>query len=452
MGLAGVLALAIALLPLTWAMLLVMGGIVLVVTLVRPQFGVLLIVPAVPFGSLRQVQVGVMNVGAMEALVALVLAAWLMRMVARREVRITWPPLTLPLVVFVGVLLLSTLGTTSMQHSLKEIVKWAEVLALYVMVANEFDGRWTRALLFVFFSTGALVGLQGIYQFLFQVGPEEFILFGRFMRAYGTFEQPNPYAGYLGLTLPLAVGLAAAAVVPLRERVKGWWLLWVAGCGGLMLVALVMSWSRGAWLGLAAAVAVMALAVVVRSGRAAVLGAVFAVLIVYLLIAGGISLIPPSIVQRFSDFVPYLGTTDVRGVEVTDANFAVLERMAHWQSALAMWTQNPWLGVGIGNFEPVYDHYALPLWPHALGHAHNYYLNVGAEAGVLGLAAYLFLWGAALVGAWRAARRATGWYWGVALGVLGVLVHLSVHNFFDNLYVHGMYLHVAILLGIRTTD
>ena len=36
----------------------------------------------------------------------------------------------------------------------------------------------------------------------------------------------------------------------------------------------------------------------------------------------------------------------------------------------------------------------------------------------------------------------------MALGVLGVIVHLSVHNFFDNLFVHAMYLHVAILLGL----
>jgi putative inorganic carbon (HCO3(-)) transporter len=464
--LAGMLALAITLLPLTWGILLVVGGIVLVVTLLRPQFGVLLIVPAVPFGSLRQVQIGVMNVGVTEMLVALVLAAWLMRMVARREIRVRWPPLTLPLAVFLGVLILSSLGTTSMQHSLKEIVKWVEVLVLYVLVANEFEGRWTRVLVFAILGTGVLVALQGIYQFLFQVGPEGFILFGRFMRAYGTFEQPNPYAGYLGLTLPLAVGLVAAAVVPVGKdspslsahgaaasppREREIWLVWSAGCGGLMLVALVMSWSRGAWLGFAAAVGVMILAVVVRSGRAAVLGVVFAVLIAYLLIAGGISLIPPSIVQRFSDFMPYLGVADVRGVEITDANFAVLERMAHWQSALAMWTDHPWLGVGIGNYELAYSHYALPLWPDALGHAHNYYLNIAAEAGLLGLAAYLFLWGGALVVAWQAARRATGWSWGVALGVLGILVHLSVHNFFDNLYVHSIYLSVAILLGISTT-
>jgi hypothetical protein len=62
--------------------------------------------------------------------------------------------------------------------------------------------------------------------------------------------------------------------------------------------------------------------------------------------------------------------------------------------------------------------------------------------------AYLLVWVSALLGAYQATRRASGWYWGIALGVLGVLVHLSVHNFFDNLYVHDMYLQVAILLGV----
>jgi putative inorganic carbon (HCO3(-)) transporter len=415
---------------------------------VRPQIGVLLIVVTVPFGSLAQVNVGVMNVGITEVLVVLVLFAWFMRMVVRREIRIVWPPLALPLFIFLGVLCLSLLGAMSLQHGAKEIVKWVEVLALYVLVANELDDRWSKVLCFALLGTGALAALQGIYQFLFRLGPEEFVLFGRFMRAYGTFEQPNPYAGYLGLTLPLAVGLVLAAVVPVGKRVRGWWLVWAVVCGLLMLVALVMSWSRGAQIGFVAAVAVMALAVVARSGRGVVLGAAFAALLVYVLLIGGISVVPHSVVQRFNDFVPYVGVADVRGMEITDANFAVLERMAHWQSALEMWTDHPWLGVGIGNYEPVYERYALPFWPFALGHAHNYYLNIAAESGVLGVGAYLLVWISALLGAYHATRRASGWYWGIALGVLGVLIHLSVHNLFDNLYVHDMYLQVAILLGI----
>lgn len=422
------------------------------ITLVQPQIGLLLLVVAVPFGSLRQVSFGVMNVGMSEALVALVLVAWVMRMVARREIRIAWPPLTLPLIIFLGALFLSLLGATSLQYGLKETLKWAEVLALYVFVANELDERWSRTLVFVLLGTGALAALQGMYQFFFQVGPEEFVLFGRFMRAYGTFAQPNPYAGYLGLTLPLAVGLVFATAVPMGERIRGWWLVWAVGCGALMFVALVMSWSRGAQIGFAAAVAAMAITIVARSGRAAVLGATFAVLLVYLLLVGGISVVPATIIQRFSDFVPYIGIADVRGLEITDANFAVLERMAHWQSALEMWTDHPWLGIGIGNYEPVYERYALPQWPLPLGHAHNYYLNIAAESGVLGVGAYLFLWVAALVGAYRGTRHRKGWYWGIALGILGVLVHLSVHNLFDNLYVHAMYVQVAILLGIGAAN
>jgi O-antigen ligase len=452
LGLTGALALAIALLPLTWSTLLVVASVVLVASLVQPKVGLLLVMPSVPFGSLRQVSVGVMSVGVTEALVALVLVAWLMRRVARRCGRLKLPPLVLPLVAFLVALFLSLLTTSSLQHSIKEIVKWVEVLVLYVLVYNEVEGRWTRAVVFVALGTGALAALQGIYQFLFRVGPEEFILFGRFMRAYGTFEQPNPYAGYLGLGLPLAVGLALAPVTPSAKRVGGRWLLWAAGCGAMMLTALVMSWSRGAWLGFGAAIAGLIIAVAARSGRVMALGLVFAVLAGYVLVAGGVALVPPSIVQRFADFVPYLGVTDVRGVEVTDANFAVLERMAHWQSALDMWTDKPWLGVGIGNYEPVYASYALPQWPLPLGHAHNYYLNIAAEAGLVGLVAYVSLWGMALLQAWRAARRATGWRLGVALGVLGMLIHLCVHSFFDNLYVHGMYLHVAVLLGIRTTE
>ena len=246
----------------------------------------------------------------------------------------------------------------------------------------------------------------------------------------------------------LAVGVVFAGIVPMGGRISSRGLVWASGSGALMAIALVMSWSRGAWFGIAAAIGVMLVVVAARSGRAATLGVVFAVLLAYLLLAGGFSLLPPSIVQRFSDFIPYLGVVDVRGAEVTDANFAVLERMAHWQSAIGMWTDRPWLGVGIGNYEVVYARYSLPQWPTPLGHAHNYYLNIGAEAGFIGLISYLVLWCAALLQCWKAARRALNWNWGVALGVLGVIVHLSVHNFFDNLFVHAMYLQVAILLGL----
>ena len=195
-------------------------------------------------------------------------------------------------------------------------------------------------------------------------------------------------------------------------------------------MGLAPRWRRWPWLRCA------------RSGRAAVLGTVFAgaALPMSLLVRRLGARATSRIVQRFSDFIPYLGVCDVRGVEVTDANFAVLERMAHWQAAMRDVDRHPWLGVGIGNYAAVYARYALPLWPLALGHAHNYYLNIAAETGRCGLAGL-----PASCGALRWWQRGgprggslagTGaWHW-----ACWGLVHLSVHNLFDNLYVHGMYL------------
>jgi len=199
---------------------LILGAAAVLATLVRPQLGVLLVVLAIPFGSLWQMRLGVMNVGATELLVALVTAAWLMHMVAAHKTGVRWPPLTLPLVLFLLVLCVSSLQSISLQHSVKELVKWVEVLVLYTLVSSEVSGLWRESLVAVLLGVGALAALQGIYQFLFQVGPEEFVLFGRFMRAHGTFEQPNPYGGYLGLTLPLAAGLAFAWIVRTGRRIS----------------------------------------------------------------------------------------------------------------------------------------------------------------------------------------------------------------------------------------
>ena len=150
---------------------------------------------------------------------------------------------------------------------------------------------------------------------------------------------------------------------------------------------------------------------------------------------------------------------------ITNSNFSVIERLAHWIAALRMWELSPWLGVGPGNYAAVYPQVRLLRWEEPLGHAHNIYLNVLAENGIIGLIAYLVMWGG-VVG-WlfyqrrqkrmdrlemparpgEASTESSGWNGALILGVLGVIVHLSVHHLFDFLYVQGMYLHVALWLG-----
>jgi len=447
--------LSIALLPLTLAGGAILGSIVFLVTLIRPEVGLYLLILAVPFGSVREITISGFTVGAAEALVGLVLTGWLAKhvlsrsevMVAAREIRIIYPPLVLPLLLFLGAILLSLTGALSLRYSFKEILKWLEVLGIYLFVANVIEREQARVVVLLMLLAGIGQALLGFYQFFGRVGPQAFVVMGRFVRAYGTFEQPNPYGGYLGLVLPLAWG------VLLGTGGWGYWRYWIFDIGRLLATiglatmgaALLMSWSRGAWLGFAAAFIVINLA---YSRRTVVLCVLLCLLMASVLLWGSFQALPQSIMQRITDFLPYLRVFDVRGVKLTDANYAVVERMAHWQAAWGMFDDRPWLGVGIGNYEPVYPAYSLPGWTEALGHAHNYYLNIAAEAGLIGLAAYLILWGAAFWQAWKVVRTTPGYWRGVAAGIMGVLTHLSVHNFFDNLYVHNMYLHVAILLGL----
>ena len=183
--------------------------------------------------------------------------------------------------------------------------------------------------------------------------------------------------------------------------------------------------------------------------------------------------IPSSLTDRIAGLPAILGSGmwDIVQQPITDSNFSVIERLAHWIAALRMWEMSPWLGVGPGNYAAVYPQVRLARWEDPLGHAHNTYLNVLAENGLIGIVAYLALWAGAAVWlvcvrrrilrrrtenldaqvgsgpAHAAANPSPEWNAAVLLGVFGVVVHLSVHHLFDNLYVQGMYLHIGLWLG-----
>jgi putative inorganic carbon (HCO3(-)) transporter len=493
--------LAIALLPLTWAAyLLAASGIVLLV-LLRPIVGLYLLIVAIPFGSLKEFSLGVMSVGGAEAVAALTVAAWLARMLARKEIKTVDAPLLVPLLLFVGVASFTMVEALSLQWSVKGLLLWLELLAVYLLVVNLVSLREAMVVTVAMLLAGSAQALMGFYQFFGRVGPEGFVLFDRFIRAYGTFEQPNPYGGYLAMILPLALSLFLGRWW--RRDVRGLLIWGVAGTSlVLMASALLMSWSRGALLGFLAGAALVCLvgvwsrvfgertsgtlvglagaalgalwlfgsrlsalagaALAALAGLGAgltafvalrrrwvwLLGVLLLCLVAMFLALGGDRLLPTLVSQRFSDFLPYLQVPDVHGVHVTDENFAVVERLAHWQAALGMLEDHPLLGVGIGNYVPVYPAYAVPGWRDPLGHAHNYYLHIAAETGLLGLVAYLMLWSACFWHGWTTVRHLDGAEQGIALGILGVLGTFAVHSLFDNLYVHGMNMHLAIVLGL----
>jgi O-antigen ligase len=212
-----------------------------------------------------------------------------------------------------------------------------------------------------------------------------------------------------------------------------------------LAAGLYLSFSRGAWLGAAAAIGAVIVFAPKRLWIGLALGAAALVGLVALSSAG---LLPAAISERLADAGTLLDIRDVRGVPINDANYALIERQAHWQAALNMLSDQPWTGVGFSNYQPLYEQYRLLNWPMPLGHAHNIYLNVAAETGLIGLGWYLLLWIVIFVVTFRAIRRAAGLDRAVALGLLGAWVFLGTHMLVDNLYVNNTHLLIGALLGL----
>jgi O-antigen ligase len=270
-------------------------------------------------------------------------------------------------------------------------------------------------------------------------------------RAYGTFEQPNPFAGFIGLGLPIVLaltayyGLGLLPKMPAAKRLRHFARVIVCSIITLLLAAaLYLSFSRGAWLGAVAAIGAMIAFAPRRLWIGIGLMAIALALLIGLSNAG---LLPAAINERLADAGELFQFRDVRGAAINDANYALIERLARWQAALNMLTDQPWTGVGFGNYQAMYEQYRLINWPTPLGHAHNIYLNVAAETGLPGLAAYVFLWVVIFGLTIQTIRQTNGLQRALAVGLLGAWVYLSVHNLVDNLYVNNTHLLIGALSG-----
>src|SRR5690606_4148983 len=99
-------------------------------------------------------------------------------------------------------------------------------------------------------------------------------------------------------------------------------------------------------------------------------------------------------------------------------------------------------------YEIAYADFRLMNWKFPLGHAHNYYLNVLAEAGMIGLIAYVFYWAVVVFLTWHARRHPDDGARFTSIGLLGTWIYLLVHSLTDNLYVNNLFLHIGVMLGI----
>ena len=222
---------------------------------------------------------------------------------------------------------------------------------------------------------------------------------------------PNVMAGALLILLALLLGLLLFAWGAHRR----WERIGLHLASGFMLAVLLLTKSRGAWIGLAAALAVL---VWLRWRWGA---------LVFGLGIAGVAL------WGFS-----LGWGAV--VEALSANEALSGldgRLEIWSRGLYMIRDFPFTGVGMGSYGPVADRlypFFLQL-PGSIPHAHNLFLQVAVDLGITGLVAWLFIFAGGLTCAWQVWRwgqqQADRWVWGLGAGLLASQVALAVHGLTD---------------------
>jgi O-antigen ligase len=467
-------AVAIATLPTTTVLALALIAGVVIGTLLEPGLGLIVTLVAGPWAAwMNTYYPGLLPIDAGQIMVGFTLGAWVLGGLARREFceaprsaaerAIPRSPLLIPLGLFVGWAAITMLWAPDLSFGLPEVIKWIEVILIMLLAIDVAQRRGAQWLLTGVLATVTLQALIGIYEARLRgTGPLGFQLAEGVYRAYGTFEQPNPFAGFLGMVLPIGLALAAyyllrtayCVIADRRLRTTVYALRFTHYVSRFTLYALItvllaaglyLSFSRGAWLGAAAAVGAVIVFAPKRLWIGLALGVVALVGLVALSSAG---LLPAAISERLADAGTLLEIRDVRGVPINDANYALIERQAHWQAALNMLSDQPWTGVGFSNYQPQYEQYRLLNWPMPLGHAHNIYLNVAAETGLIGLGLYLLLWISIFVVTFRAIRRAQGIDRAVVVGLMGAWVYLATHMLVDNLYVNNTHLMIGVLLGL----
>ncbi|HET9224326.1 MAG TPA: O-antigen ligase family protein [Roseiflexaceae bacterium] len=464
----GFLVIGLALVPLPLLAQALGWGLAVALALIDPAFGLFLAVLSVPAQELVHLPGGLSYT---QAAMLVAVGAWGLRALAHPERRIVLGRL-LPLwaALLWALLLAASFTPYSHTEAFKESLRWGEAFLIWLLAVNTIKRPWHIAgLVACLLLAPAANAAIGLFQFASGDGPPSFRIAAdsQFVRAYGTIGAPNSFAGYMNMAWPLALALAVgltwsawrrSTTDQLETRRQGdketrgrrdssWFLVLGSWFLVLLLVAaLVSSFSRGGWVGAAFGLLVMALTLGRPTARWAI-GIIGAGAL--LLAIGGAGLLPQPIAARLASLTRSVSIFDASTVQVTDENFAVVERMAQLQAGWRMFAAHPLGGVGPGNYNAAYPDFAVIPWYASRGHAHNYYLHMAAEAGALGALAYLALLAGVVYQGLTALRNTNAIFRrSIAVGCCGIIAATAGHNLFENLHVLSMGVQLAAVWGL----
>ena len=240
--------------------------------------------------------------------------------------------------------------------------------------------------------------------------------------AFGPFINRHHFAGYMELTIALPLGLLLAGSIT-KEK----WILYLF-LAGLMGVALVMTSSRGGIISLVAEIVFLVIVTAIwrKHGERRRVGSRVKGIMTRVGLAAAL------IVGLFMGVMLLGGEFSLnRFIDSVNTDDPTTGRAHFWSVTLEMIKANPILGTGLGAYGVMYTRYDTRNGLYRLEQAHNDYLQIFSDAGVVGgVLAFAFVVLLFYRGFGRARSR-DNFRRGVALAALGGCFGVLVHSFFD---------------------
>jgi O-antigen ligase len=317
--------------------------------------------------------------------------------------------------------------------------------ALIFCMVNGFRSRKQIARLVQFMLViGILEALYGLVQFLGGVHS----IWGTPVRdnfAHGTIPNHNHYALLLNIAIAIGVGLFYQRAVEMLRDQKFTLRSLIAMPEAPRLIWLLI------WL------AILGLGVFASASRAGVV-AMLGCLVFMILAIGSVEDRKYATALAFCVVIAIIGLGLYAGVDAVTERFSDLSqpgnlegsRTSLWSDAWRMVWNTPWFGKGLGSFQWTFRAYETANPDIPAIYAHNDYLQVVAETGLVGLG--LALW--AFAACWRTARKnlhaGDPLVRGIGLAAIGALCAAAIQEFTDYaLYIPGTAAWFSLLIGLN---
>lgn len=289
----------------------------------------------------------------------------------------------LSLALFLSVLLAVTVSAKRMQRIVSVITIFGFIFAFFAILQSVLSPN----------------KIYGIYE-------------SRFGSPFGSFVNRHNFAAYMEMTLSLPLGLLFVGGITKDKR-----LLYFTAIA-LMGVALLLSGSRGGFIAfLAEVIFLIILTTETKNYNQIALKAVLTLVLIASVVAGSFFVGGDSSLTRLAE-------------TASSENFST-DRTQIWSVTLQIIKNNPIFGAGIGAFGVAYTAFDTNSGLERVEQAHNDYLQVFADAGIIGLLIGLFFLFQLFRTGWKNSKTENILRRGIVVGALSGCFAILVHSIFD---------------------